>query len=122
WVNEIAITPYGETLFSAYEDTIKAWDLGTGTEKFTLSGHSDYWVSVLAVTRNGQMLIAIYADDKIKEIKAWDLETKTEIVAFTGKSPILTCAVASDGLTIVAGETSGTLRLLRLQERGWWSH
>ncbi|MFM6073305.1 MAG: WD40 repeat domain-containing protein, partial [Dolichospermum sp.] len=97
---------------------IKAWDLETGAEKFTLSGHSVCWVSIVAVTRNGQMLIANYADDKIEEIKAWDLETKTEIITFTGKSPIFTCAVASDGLTIVAGETSGTLRLLRLQERG----
>ncbi|MFM6253071.1 MAG: hypothetical protein ACKPEQ_28660, partial [Dolichospermum sp.] len=31
----------------------------------------------------------------------------------TGESPIL--AVASDGLTIVAGEASGTLHFLRLQ-------
>ncbi|MFM6504188.1 MAG: WD40 repeat domain-containing protein [Microcystis panniformis] len=48
-------------------------------------------------------------------IKIWDLTTGNEIATFTGESPILSCAVASDGVTIVAGEASGRLHFLRLQ-------
>ncbi|MFM6350101.1 MAG: WD40 repeat domain-containing protein, partial [Dolichospermum sp.] len=62
---------------------------------------------------DGKTLISGSDDNTVK---IWDLTTRNKIAIFTGESPIL--AVASDGVTIVAGEASGTLRLLRLQERG----
>ncbi|MFM6393669.1 MAG: WD40 repeat domain-containing protein, partial [Dolichospermum sp.] len=37
WVTAIAVTPDGETMISGSDDnTIKVWDLKTGTEKVTL--------------------------------------------------------------------------------------
>ncbi|MEH1978728.1 MAG: hypothetical protein V7L27_05560 [Nostoc sp.] len=37
------------------------------------------------------------------------------IATFTGEYPISCCAVAPDGVTIVAGDTSGRVHFLRLQ-------
>ncbi|MTJ15633.1 WD40 repeat domain-containing protein [Dolichospermum sp. UHCC 0299] len=96
-----------------YENTIKIWDLETGTEKFTLQGHSN-WVNAIALTPDGQTLISGSDDNTIK---IWDLATRKEIATFTGESPITCCAVAPDGVTIVAGEQSGRLHFLRLQGR-----
>ncbi|MFM6843266.1 MAG: WD40 repeat domain-containing protein [Dolichospermum sp.] len=108
----MAVTPDGKTVISGSDDqTIKIWDLGTGEEKLTFKGHSNS-VNAIAVTPDGQTLISGSRDNTIK---IWDLTTGNEIATFTGESPILSCAVASDGVTIVAGEASGRLHFLRLQ-------
>ena len=93
------------------DDTIKIWDLGTGQEKFTLKGHRG-WVTAIALTPDGKTVISGSRDDTIK---IWDLVTGEEIATFTGESPIKCCAVAPDGVTIVAVEQSGKLHFLRLQ-------
>ena len=93
------------------DNTIKIWDLGTGTEKFTLTGHSNS-VNAIALTPDGKTVISGSCD---YTIKIWDLATRKEIATFTGESPINCCAVAPDGVTIVAGERSGRLHFLRLQ-------
>ncbi|MFM6267558.1 MAG: WD40 repeat domain-containing protein, partial [Dolichospermum sp.] len=74
----------------------------TGKEKLTFEGHNNS-VNAIAVTPDGKTVIS-GSDDKT--IKTWDLTTGNKVATFTGESPIL--AVASDGLTIVAGEASGT--------------
>ena len=93
------------------DNTIKIWDVGTETEKFTLPGHS-HWVTAIALTPDGKTVISSSSDNTIK---IWDLATRKEIATFTGESPILCCATAPDGVTIVAGEYSGRLHFLRLQ-------
>ena len=114
-VNAIAVTPDGKTVISGSDDkTIKIWDLRTGTEKFTVKGHSSY-VKAIALTPDGKILISGSHDNTIK---IWEIETGAEIATFTGESPINCCAVAADGVTIVAGEESGKLHFLRLQGRG----
>ncbi|MDB9486116.1 WD40 repeat domain-containing protein [Dolichospermum circinale CS-537/01] len=110
-VSAIAVTPDGKTVISGSSDnTIKIWDVGTGTEKFTLQGHSNS-VNAIALTPDGKTVIS----GSYKTIKIWDLATRKEIATFTGESPITCCAVAPDGVTIVAGESSGRLHFLRLQ-------
>ncbi len=111
-VSAIALTPDGKTVISSSSDkTIKIWDVGTGKEKFTLQGHSE-WVNAIALTPDGKTVISGSWD---KTIKIWDLATRKEIATFTGESPIKCCAVAPDGVTIVAGESLGRLHFLRLQ-------
>ncbi|MFM6776063.1 MAG: WD40 repeat domain-containing protein [Dolichospermum sp.] len=114
-VKAIALTPDGKTVISGSSDnTIKTWDLVTGEKKITVEGQR-WWVNAIAVTPDGKTEISGSSD---RTIKIWDLKTGEETATFTGESLILSCAIASDGVTIVAGEASGTLRLLRLQERG----
>ncbi len=113
-VREIALTPDGKTVISGSADhTIKIWDLVTGKQQFTLQGqgHSNS-VNAIALTPDGKTVISGSDDNTIK---IWDLATRKEIATFTGESPIYCCAVASDGVTIIAGERSGRLHFLRLQ-------
>jgi WD40 repeat protein len=51
-----------------------------------------------------------------RTLRLWDLETGKEIAHFTGESDMDSCAIASDGGTIVAGESSGRVHFLRLVE------
>ena len=39
-------------------------------------------------------------------LKVWDMESGHCLAIFTGESAIPCCALASDGLTLVAGESS----------------
>jgi len=45
----------------------------------------------------------------------WDIESGICTAAFTGESPMLRCAVAPDGRTIIAREKSGRGHFLRLK-------
>ncbi|MFM5946390.1 MAG: WD40 repeat domain-containing protein, partial [Dolichospermum sp.] len=111
-VRAIALTPDGKTVISGSNDeTIKIWDLETGEEKLTFKGHSS-WVTAIAVTPDGKTVISGSWDNTIK---IWDLANRKEIATFTGEGRIMRCAVASDGVTIVAGEAPGRLHFLRLQ-------
>jgi WD40 repeat protein len=67
----------------------------------------------VAVTLDGRRAVSA-SDDRT--LRLWDLETGKEIAAFTGESGIGSCAVTSDGRTIVAGESSGRMHFLRLVE------
>jgi WD40 repeat protein len=47
-----------------------------------------------------------------KTVRLWDMENDQEIATFTGEAPMQTCAVSSDGQTIVVIETSGQAHFL----------
>ncbi|MBW4666961.1 MAG: hypothetical protein KME60_05830 [Cyanomargarita calcarea GSE-NOS-MK-12-04C] len=77
----------------------------------TLNGHNDL-VNAVGVTPNGKQVISGSVDNTLK---VWNLETREVVTTFTGDSPIYCCAIAPDGVTIVAGEKSGRLHFLRLE-------
>ncbi|MEG3972674.1 WD40 repeat domain-containing protein [Microcoleus sp. T2B6] len=93
------------------EFTLKVRDLTTGKEEFTLTGRS-YSVNAVSVTADGRSRISGSSDNTLK---VWDLNTGNVIASFTGESPIACCAIAPDGVTIVAGARSGRVYFLRLQ-------
>jgi predicted NACHT family NTPase len=112
WVNAVAVTADGKRAISGSGDnTLKVWNLETGELQFTLEGHSD-WVNAVAVTADGKRAISGSWD---KTLKVWDLSSGEVIASFTGESDIRSCAVAPDGVTIVAGEVSGRVHFLRLE-------
>ncbi|MEH2299917.1 MAG: hypothetical protein V7K88_13050 [Nostoc sp.] len=77
----------------------------------TLNGHS-FHVNAVAVTPNGQQVISASFD---KTLKVWNLATGELIATFTGEYPINCCAVVPDRMTIVAGDASGRVYFLRLE-------
>ncbi|MEG4380513.1 MULTISPECIES: WD40 repeat domain-containing protein, partial [unclassified Microcoleus] len=111
-VNSVAVTADGKRAISSSSDnTLKVWDLTTEKEEFTLKSHSD-WLKAVAVTADGKRAISGSNDNTIK---VWDLATGNVIASFACKSSIACCAIAPDGLTIVAGDESGRVYFLRLE-------
>ena len=112
-VYAVSVTPDGLKAVSASNDnTLKVWDLETGRELLTFKGHNDE-VKAVSVTPDGLKAVSASYDNTLK---LWDLETGREIYTFSGDSPIYCCAVSPDGLTIVAGDSSGKVHFLRLEE------
>jgi WD40 repeat protein len=111
-VYAVAVTADGKRAISASIDkTLKAWDLTTGKEQFTLKDHTS-WINTVAVTADGQRAISGSDDNTLK---VWDLSSGNVIASFTGESSIASCAIAPDGVTIVAGDKSGSVYFLRLE-------
>jgi WD40 repeat protein len=87
------------------------WDLESGQLVRTLSGHTDLIHAVLP-TPDGRHVISASADHTLR---VWDLESGNFITAFSGEGPMLRCAVAPDGRTILARDKSGRGHFLRLE-------
>jgi WD40 repeat protein len=76
-----------------------------------LEGHAD-WVSAITMTLDGRRAISASCDHTLR---MWDVESGTYLAAFTGESPMLRCAIAPDGRTVIAKEKSGRGHSLRLE-------
>jgi WD40 repeat protein len=85
--------------------------LDSGESARALAGHTDF-INALAVTSDGRRAISASADHTLR---VWDVETGNCITAFTGEGPMMRCAVAPDGRTIIAREKSGRGHFLRLE-------
>jgi WD40 repeat protein len=113
-VYSLAISPNGQTLVSGCgdivheDDTIKIWNLATGTLLRTLKGHH-HWVYAVAISPDGQTLVSGSLDSAIK---IWDLATGTlrrpDIDNYHG---VNTVALSPDGETIVSGSDDGTIKI-----------
>ena len=109
----VAITPDGRRAVSASEDnTLRVWDLESGQSLRTLEGHS-IRVTRVAITPDGRRAVSASWD---KTLRVWDLESGKELALLTADGPMTSCAVSLDGRTIVAGDASGRVHLLRLVE------
>ena len=108
-VSSVAIAPDGRTAISAGSDnTLKLWDLATGTERRMFTGHSA-GVNSVAIAPDGQTALSASAD---KTLKLWDLATGKERRTFTGHSGSVTCvAIAPDSRTAISGSFDKMLML-----------
>ncbi|MFH7025042.1 MAG: NB-ARC domain-containing protein [Heteroscytonema crispum UTEX LB 1556] len=114
-VYALALTLDGKYAISASDDTtVKVWNWQTGEVVRTLTGHSNS-VNALALTLDGKYAISASDDTTVK---VWNWQTGEIIASFTGDSGITCCAVAPDGVSIIAGEASGRVHFLRLEGGG----
>ncbi|WP_155898225.1 WD40 repeat domain-containing protein [Allocoleopsis franciscana] len=74
-------------------------------------GHNDSVLAV-AVTADGKRAISVSRD---RTLKVWDLTSGNIVSSFKGDNIFSACAVAADGVTIVAGDSLGCLHFLRLE-------
>jgi WD40 repeat protein len=109
-------TPERRRAISAsYDGTLKTWDLETGQPLTTLEGHAGWVTAVAAYGADGRRAISASDDNTLK---LWDLESGTALATFGGDSSFWCCDAAPDGRTLVAGDRSGRVHFLRLEEPG----
>jgi WD40 repeat protein len=111
-VDEVVLSGDGRRAISASRDkTLKVWNLGTGKTLFTLRGHKDR-IWAVALTPDGSCAVSVSQDHTLK---VWDLGQGEEVASFNAEGALKVCAVTADGKTIVAGEQSGKVHILRFQ-------
>ena len=103
----------GQRAVSASQDkTLKVWELASGRELCTLSGHTDS-VTAVAVTGDGRRAVSASED---QTLKVWELETGHVLAIFTCDSVAYCCGYSDALKLIVAGDAGGHLHFLRLEE------
>ena len=95
---------------SAYDGTLRLWDLDNARQVRQLSGHESVVTRIVPVAGGDYMLTSSYDHS----IKLWRTDEWSVVATFTGESPMLSCAASSDGRTVFAGEASGRVHCLRL--------
>jgi WD40 repeat protein len=111
-VTAVVITPDGSTAVSAsWDKTLKVWDLQTDELRRTLEGHS-YWVTGVAITADGSAVVSASGD---KTLRVWDLGPGKIVKVFAADHPFGCCCVSPSGKTIVAGDHSGVVHFIRIE-------
>ncbi|MEE6162573.1 hypothetical protein U9R62_14780 [Cylindrospermopsis raciborskii DSH] len=83
---------------ASLDNTIKIWDMATGREKHTLTGHQSSVYSV-TISPDGKTLVSASGD---KTIKIWDMATGREKHTLTGhQSSVNGVTISPDGKTLV---------------------
>ncbi len=113
YVRAVAVTPDGRQIVSGSSDnTVRVWDLATGTLVRTLTGHTDGvtdGVEAVAVTPDGRQIVSGARDNTMR---VWDLATGTLVRTLTGHtSTVWAVAVTPDGRQIVSGSWDNTVRV-----------
>ena len=108
-LNAIAITPDGTRVISdLFDKNLKVWDLDTGDEILTLTGHAD-WVNAVAITPDGKQAVSASRD---RTLKVWDLDTGDEILTLTGHADwVNAVAITPDGKQAVSASRDRTLKV-----------
>ena len=116
-VRSIAVCPDNQIIASGSEDSsVKLWDLNTGAEIRTLSGHArQTWVSTVAFSPDGQTLASGSGD---QTIKLWNWQNRQEIGSLSGHSQdVLSVAISPDGQTLASGSSDKTIVVWNLITR-----
>ena len=86
------------------------WEVSTGREIRTLSGHSSS-VNAVAIAPDGKVAISGSRDNTLK---VWEVATGRLLTTFTADHFLLCCAITPDGPTVVAGDASGRVYFLAI--------
>ncbi len=91
------------------DNTIKLWNVKTGREIRTLTGHSE-WVSSVVFSNGGQIFASSSGDDTIK---LWEVATGEEILTLTHFGSVCSVAFSLDGRWLAAGDYCGNIKIWR---------
>ena len=86
---------------------IMVWDVESGSNVLSLTGHSDKVLSV-SVSPDGQRIASSSFDGTIK---IWDTASGTNTLTLQGHSGFAKCVFSPDGRRIVSGGSDTTVRV-----------
>ena len=103
-------SPDGKLALSSgsWDKTLKLWDVATGLEVRTFTGHSNSVTSV-AFSPDGKLALSGCWDSTLK---LWDVVTGLEVRTFSGHSDwVASVAFSPDGKLALSGSSDQTLKL-----------
>ena len=95
-----------KVISASWDSTLKIWDLASG------QGHNGQVIGV-SVFPDDSKAVSVVSD---RALKIWDLDTGGAIASFSADSTLLTCTVAPDNTTIIAGDILRCVHFLRLED------
>lgn len=108
-VNSVSFSPDGRSVLTGGDDqTLKLWDVSTGEEIRSFTGHASL-VSSVIFSPDGRYALSGSWD---QTLKLWDVETGKEIKTFIGHVNLVSSVSFSpDGRTVLSGSLDQTLKL-----------
>jgi WD40 repeat protein len=115
-INALAFSPDGRTLATLAGRTVRLWDVESGQERLTLTGHGQHAWSV-AFTRDGNFLATGGWDGTVR---LWDPHTGQERAKYDwGLGRVNAVAFAPDGMTAAAAGTSPEIIIWDVDDLSW---
>jgi WD40 repeat protein len=115
----IAVSPDGKTVVSGYYDgTIRLWDISSGKELRTITGHKG-WIIKVAFTPDGKIIVSGSGDATVGSgdatVKLWDTSTGKEIRTISYPDMTGQMALSPDGRSLAVIVDKGySVKLLDL--------
>jgi len=103
-----AFSPDGKFIVSgSMDNTLKLWDIQTGKEIRTLTGHKGI-INSVTFSENGKFILSTSSD---RTVKQWDFETGIEIRTFSGHTErVLNAIYYSDDSEIISGSDDNVIK------------
>ncbi|MBC8164315.1 MAG: caspase family protein [Bryobacteraceae bacterium] len=108
-VTSVAFSPDGRlALSTGFDDTLRVWEVATGTELRRFGAHTDH-IESMALSPDGNLALSGSRD---KTLKLWDLATGQELRSFSGHTEsVNSVAFSPDGRFALSGSADETLKL-----------
>lgn len=110
WVNSVAVTSDSRYIISASDNhVLKVLEIETW-KVHTLDGHLLEITGIVAYP-GGKYTVSVSKD---RTLILWEVQSGKKLTCFSGDNPLTSSCISSDGRTIVVGEASGSVHILRI--------